>query len=189
LYQHRESRLEGVPMALVVRRELQVPIAATGADQERLSSYLALVDRPLSALLARERLIQEGPGLFHYRSRPFRVLQLEFVPSLSLAASWRDGQLAIESRGCQITGLGPWGRSLGFRLRAGLMAADRELRGWTDVGLNTGLVDHGAARQLAQVALEAVLDRIEARLGRGLRRDVVSWLASGTESSGKGGLN
>lgn len=174
-------------MALVVRRQLRVPIDAAAADQGRLATYLALVDRPLSALLARERLIQEGPGLFHYHSRPFRVLHLEFVPRLSLAAQWRDGQLAIESCGCQVEGLGPWGRSLGFSLRAGLAAAEGELRGWTDVVLHTRLVDHGGPRQLAQHALEAVLDRIEARLRRGLRRDVETWLESGTGAPEKAG--
>ncbi len=174
-------------MALVVRRELRVPIEAAAADQSRLATYLALVDRPLSALLARERLIREGPGLFHYRSRSFKVLQLEFVPTLSLAAQWRDGQLAIKSCACQVAGLGPWGRSLGFSLEAGLTAAEGELRGWTDVGLHTRLVEKGGARRLAQGALEAVLDRIEARLRRGLHRDVVIWLereGDGTEQAG-----
>jgi hypothetical protein len=187
LYQHRDPPLEAEPMALVVRRELRVPIEAAAADQSRLATYLALVDRPLSALLARERLIREGPGLFHYRSRSFKVLQLEFVPTLSLAAQWRDGQLAIKSCACQVAGLGPWGRSLGFSLEAGLTAAEGELRGWTDVGLHTRLVEKGGARRLAQGALEAVLDRIEARLRRGLHRDVVIWLereGDGTEQAG-----
>jgi hypothetical protein len=174
-------------MALVVRRELRVPIEAPEADQDHLASYLSLVDRPLSALLARERLIREGPGLFHYRSRPFRILHLEFVPSLSLAAQWRDGQLQIESSDCQVAGLGPWGRSLGFSLQAGLTAADRELCGWTDVGLHTRLVEKGGARRLAQAALEAVLDRIEARLRRGLHRDAVIWLERGGDGPKRAG--
>lgn len=170
------------PRSVVCRRQLLLPISATTASRERLATYLALVDRPLTSLLARERLSQEGPGRLTYRSNPHRILHLEVVPTLSLAARWREDRLEVKSTGCQLAGLGDWGGSVGFFLTASLQPAQGVVSGWAEVGLQSRMARFPGAHRLAQRALAHVLDRIERRLGRGFHNDVLSWLG-GTEDS------
>jgi hypothetical protein len=66
--------------------------------------------------------------------------------------------------------------SLGFSLEAVLGAKEESLGGWAEVGLRSRLMATGIGRKLGGLALEAVLDRIERRVGRGLRGDLGSWL-------------
>jgi len=175
------------PPALVRRRELSLPITAAGASRERLLAYLALEDRPLTALLARERLTTVAPGEFTYRSNPHQVLQWEVVPTLTLWAGWDGKQLEVRSTSCRLVGLGFGMDSVGFTLEAVLRAEDRGLRGWAEVGLHSRLVNSPIGRRLGALALEAVLDRIERRVGRGLRKDLGVWLGEGEDTSKAGG--
>jgi hypothetical protein len=169
--------LEPALMPVLVSRELSVPIGA-GVSEERLAIYLAQVERPLRSLLARERTTQVGPGLFHYRSRPFQLLHLQLEPSLNLAVHWQQRQLRIETQDCTVAGLPDWCRSPGFQLQATIIPARGELRGWTELGLHTRLLEQQGVRTLARAALQAALDRIERRLRRGLHRDLLVWLES-----------
>jgi len=167
------------PPALVRRRELSLPVTAAGASRERLLAYLALVDRPLTALLARERLTTVAPGEFTYRSNPHQVLQWEVVPTLTLRAGWDGEQLEVRSTSCRLVGLGFGMDSIGFTLQAALGAEDTGLGGWAEVGLHSRLVSNPIGRKVGTLALEAVLDRIERRVGRGLRKDLGAWLGGG----------
>lgn len=167
---------------MVCKRHLRLPIAASAASRDRLTTYLALVDRPLTSFLARERLSQEGPGRLIYRSNPQRVLHLEVVPTLSMAAEWTDGRLEVSSTGCRLAGLGAWGDNLGFRLRATLEPGESVIAGWAEVALQSRLLRLRGARRLAHRALEHVLDRIERRLERGFQKDVVAWMGVGEET-------
>jgi hypothetical protein len=165
--------------ALLRRRELSLPIAEPGACRERLLAYLALVDRPLTALLARERLTAVAPGEFTYRSNPHQVLQWQVVPTLTLRAEWEGDQLEVRSTSCRLVGLGFGMDSLGFTLEAVLGAEETGLGGWAQVGIHSRLVNSPVGRRLGTLALEAVLDRIERRMGRGLRKDLGAWLGGG----------
>ncbi len=176
----------GLP-AVVCRRHLLLPIAVPTASRERLATYLALVDRPLTSLLARERLSQEGPGRLTYRSNPHRLLHLQVVPTLALAACWHDDRLEVESTGCQLAGLGDWGQDVGFGLRATLEPAEGAVTGWAEVDLHSRLLRLRGTPRLARLALEQVLDRMERRLGRGFHRDVVAWLGPGGDRTEPGG--
>jgi hypothetical protein len=167
------------PPALLRRRELSLPITDPGASREQLLDYLALVDRPLTALLARERLTAVAPGEFTYRSNPHQVLQWQVVPTLTLRAEWEGEQLEVRSTSCRLVGLGFGMDSLGFTLEAVLGAEETGLGGWAEVGFHSRLVDSPIGRRLGTLALEAVLDRIERRVGRGLRKDVGAWLGGG----------
>jgi len=167
------------PPGLVRRRELSLPVTAAGASRERLLAYLALVDRPLTALLARERLTTVAPGAFTYRSNPHQVLQWQVVPTLTLRAEWEGKQLEVRSDSCRLVGLGIGMDSLGFTLKAVLGAEETGLGGWAEVGLHSRLVNSPIGRRLGTMALEAVLDRIERRVGRGLRNDLGAWLGGG----------
>ena len=167
------------PPALLRRRELSLPITAAGASRERLLAYLALVDRPLTALLARERLTVVAPGEFTYRSNPHQVLQWQVVPTLTLRAEWEGDQLEVRSTSCRLVGLGFGMDSLGFTLEAVLGAEETGLGGWAQVGIHSRLVNSPVGRRLGTLALEAVLDRIERRMGRGLRKDLGVWLGEG----------
>lgn len=176
------------PPAVLRRRSLRLPLATTApAQRERLEAYLALVDRPLTALLARERLHREAPGSFTYQSNPHAILRWQVVPTLSLVAEWGDDQLAVRSTRCRLAGVGAWGDGLGFGLQALLRAEGSGLAGWAEVGLHGRLAASPIARSLGSVALEAVLDRIERRVHRGLRNDLVAWLGEGGDSTSIGG--
>ncbi len=166
---------------MVCRRHLRLPITAPAASRDRLTAYLALVDRPLTSLLARERLSQEAPGRLVYRSNPHRLLHLEVVPTLSLAAQWDDTRLDVRSTGCRLAGLGTLGDTVGFSLRAALEPGESVVTGWAEVALQSRLVRFQGARRLAHLALEHVLDRMERRLERGFQKDVVAWLAGGAD--------
>ena len=141
---------------LLRRRELSLPIIAPGATQKGLLAYLALVERPVTALLARERLTVMTRGEFTYRSNP---------------------------TSCRLVGLPGEMASLGFSLEAVLGAKEASLGGWAEVGLRSRLMATAIGRHLGCLALEAVLDRIERRVGRGLRGDLGSWLEEAAESS------
>jgi hypothetical protein len=165
--------------APVIRgRRCRVDLGTPGVDRERLAEYLSEVDRPVASLLARERLSREGPGEFTYRSNPHRLWHLEIVPTLGLSAKWRNDRLELRSTCCRIAGLGDWDGSVGFTLQAELAAAEGALEGWAEVGLVSRLAAMVVARRLAGVVLEGVLDRIERRLHRGLRKDALAWLRS-----------
>ncbi|MEB3335303.1 MAG: DUF1997 domain-containing protein [Cyanobacteriota bacterium] len=169
----------GAPAGLPVvkrHRHLLVPITAAGASRERLEAYLGLVDRPLTALLARERLRRDAPGRFTYRSNPHRILQREVVPTLGLAARWEANRLEVRSTRCQLVGLGSWGEAMGFTLAASLAPREALLTGWAEVAIHSRMMSMGPAKGLAGLALESVLDRIERRLARGLHKDAVAWL-------------
>jgi hypothetical protein len=172
--------------ALLRRRDLSLPITAPGASQERLLAYLALVDRPLTALLARERLMAVAPGEFTYRSNPHQVLQWQVVPTLTLRAEWEGEQLEVRSTSCRLVGIGFGMDTVGFTLEAVLGAEERDLGGWAEVGLHSRLVNSPIGRRVGILALEAVLDRIERRVGRGLRKDLGVWLEEGEDTSRAG---
>jgi len=167
------------PPALLRRRELSLPITDLEASRERLLAYLALVDRPLTALLARERLTAVAPGEFTYRSNPHQVLQWQVVPTLTLRAEWEGDQLEVRSTSCRLVGLGFGMDSVGFTLEAVLGAEETGLGGWAQVRINSRLMKSPVGRRLGTLALEAVLDRIERRMGRGLRKDLGVWLGEG----------
>jgi hypothetical protein len=166
------------------RREFTLPISDPAASRRHLAEYLALVDRPVASLLARERLSQEGPGRFTYRSNPFRMLHLEVVPTLGLGARWQGGWLEVRSTNCQLIGLGGWEPSLDFRLEARLEPREGALGGWAEVGLVSKRGAMPGAGALMRWALDHVLDRIERRVMAGLHKDTVAWLAG----KGAGGV-
>jgi hypothetical protein len=162
---------------LVVRERpclLQVPEAR--ASSERVAAYLSSVDRPVGALLARDRLQSSAEGQFLYQSRPFRLLRFELVPTLEFSALWRDGELRIRSGDCRLVGLGRWERRLRFALSAHLRPRADGLEGVAQVSLALPPALPVWARALTGAALEQVLDRIEGRVGRGLRKDLLTWL-------------
>jgi len=165
--------------ALLRRRELSLPVTTAGGSQQRLRAYLALEERPMTALLARERLTAVAPGEFAYRSNPLQVLQWKVVPSLTLRADWDGERLKVRSTSCRLVGLGFGMDSLGFTLDAMLEAEETGLEGWAEVGLHSRLVATPFGRRLGTLALDAVLERIEQRVGRGLRKDLGAWLGGG----------
>jgi hypothetical protein len=120
-----------------------------------------------------------APGEFTYRSNPHQVLQWQVVPTLTLRGEWEGDQLEVRSTSCRLVGLGFGMDSIGFTLEAVLGAEERGLGGWAEVGLHSRLVGNPIGRKVGTLALEAVLDRIERRVGRGLRKDLGAWLGGG----------
>lgn len=172
----------GEPLQRTRRCHLLVP-EASGATPERIAAYLAQVDRPMAALLARDRLERLGDGRYLYRSRPFQLLHLALVPTLELEACWQESALRVVSGRARLEGLGRWEEALTFRLAARLAAepergseGDPGVSGEVEVALRLAPIVPGWGRALAGRALEQVLDRIERRLRRGLRQDLLTWL-------------
>jgi len=165
------------------RRFLSLPVIAPLASKEHLLSYLALVDRPLKAMLARDRLKPVAPGHFIYQSNPYQVLRWQVMPSLNLQAGWGGDQWEVRSTSCRLVGFWEGMGSLGFTLEAVLRAEEAGLAGWAEVGIHSRLVTTPIGRRLGSLALEAVLDRIERRVGRGLRRDVAAWLGEEADTT------
>jgi hypothetical protein len=165
---------------LIRRRRCVLALPEAAANPERLAAYLALVDRPVVALLARDRLQRLGGGRFVYRSRPFSLLRFALVPTLELQARWRDPWLEVESVSCRLVGLGRWEESLAFALAARLTAGPggepAAVVGEVQVSLRLAPAVPLWGRSLAGRALDQVVDRIERRLGRGLRKDLLTWV-------------
>jgi hypothetical protein len=147
-----------------------------GADRERLAAYLALVDRPMAALLARDRLEPLSPGRFLYRSRSSLFLGRELRPTLELQVSWDGERLQMASRRCRIAGLGRWEEVVRLVLSAELWPGPSCLEGEAAISLELPQVLTSLARPLIVGALDLALERIELRLQRGLRRDLLVWL-------------
>lgn len=162
----------------LLRRRRSIHLALERADYsaKTIGAYLALVDRPLVSLLARERLQQQGRGQFCYRSRPMRLLHRDLHPIIILFAEWVDPALQIRSTSCYLEGLGTWGEQLGIALAAELAPVPAGLGGWVEVGVSSRLMGWPQARQLANLALDVVLERMERRVQRGLRQDLGAWL-------------
>jgi hypothetical protein len=176
------------PPALRRRRELRLTISGSTDSRDHLTAYLAQVDRPLTALLARERLYPQNPGHFLYRSNPYQILRWQVAPTVALVATWHNNQLEVRSTRCFLAGAGEWGESLGFSLMAVLQGEPAGLSGWAEAGLNSHVVNSQIARGLAARAMEAVLDRIERRVQRGLRKDLETWLLQAGETATEGDL-
>jgi len=168
---------------LLRRRVINLAIPEPLASRELLQAYLALVDRPLTALLARERLKTVAPGQFTYRSNPYQALHWQVVPTLNLQAGWEADQLKVRSTSCRLVGLRDDMESIGITLEAVLTAEEAVLSGWAEVGLQSRLVANPIGRRVGTLVLETVLDRIERRVGRGLRRDLGAWLVQGANAS------
>lgn len=163
--------------ALVSRcRDCRLQLDVDGATQERLESYLALVDRPLTALLDQERLERVAPDTYRYRSNPIRLFHLNLVPTVLVQAGWDHNRLTLRSTECRIAGLAGWQGLLGFQLAAWLQAHPKALEGQARVSLVLRGSLPAWARSLAGRGLDQVLERIERRLERGLRKDLSRWL-------------
>lgn len=168
---------------LIRRRRCVLTLPGAAANPEKLAAYLALVDRPVVALLARDRLQRLGGGRFVYRSRPFSLLRFALVPTVELQARWRDPWLEVESVSCRLVGLGRWEESLAFALAArltaepgGAVGESAAVVGEVQVSLRLAPAVPLWGRSLAGRALDQVVDRIERRLGRGLRKDLLTWV-------------
>ena len=164
------------PSPVTRERQLLLPITAPRASREQLASYLSQVDRPVSALMARERIRREDSGVFLYESRSHRILHLEVKPTLLLSAGWDGERLEVRSLECRLVGLGEWQGAVTVSLESSLTAGEGTLLGWVQVSIVSRLAWLPGGRALARLVLEHVLDRLQRRLERGLHRDLLVWL-------------
>lgn len=163
-----------VPVVRSHRIVLALPEAR--ATPERLAAYLCRTDRPVMALLSRDRLERLEPGRYLYRSRPFRLLAFELTPTLALQATWRDSCLEISCDDCRLLGLGAWQKGVAFTMKASMRPAALALEGECRATLLTPASLPGWGRSLAGKAMEQVVKRIERRVHGGLRKDLLTWL-------------
>lgn len=172
-------------MRLEQQRRIQVPLdvpgvtpASTAGQLEALEAFLARPLRPLRGLLDPARL-QAAPGdRYLYRSRPYGVAGWTLQPQVTLEARWDGEQLHIRQLEARVDGLGDWQDRLDFGLVATIRpleaaVLEAEARVWAEVP--------AAAAPLAvpvlRLALQQLLDRLERRCQRGLRRRAEAWLS------------
>lgn len=183
-------------MRLEQQRRIQVPLdvpgvtpapgmspASTAGQLEALEAFLARPLRPLRGLLDPARL-QAAPGdRYLYRSRPYGVAGWTLQPQVTLEARWDGEQLHIRQLEARVDGLGDWQDRLDFglvaRIRpleaAVLEAAvlEAEALVWAEVPAAAAPL----AAPVLRLALQQLLDRLERRCQRGLRRRAEAWLS------------
>lgn len=188
-------------MRLEQQRTIRVPLEVASLagmpaawSEAQLRRFLSLPLRPLRGLLNPSRLLSVGGSRYTYQSRPYAVMGWTLQPQIMLSARWDGKCLAIEQLEARVNGLGEWQERLHF----GLSATIRPLLTTDDLqadaaGVNAQLeagalvwaeLPGSAAVLLAPVlplALQQLLDRLERRCQRGLRRRAEVWLDRLTE--------
>lgn len=161
-----------------------VCVELAGARPDQLAAFLSRPLRPLRGLLAAERLQESGADRFTYLSRPYGVAGWTLRPRVLLRAVWDGEALLIEQLESRVEGLGPWQERLQFGLEARLRPVDlaapaalqAEARVWAELPAAAVAV----AGPVLQLGLQQLLDRLERRCQRGLRRRAEAWLAKDT---------
>jgi hypothetical protein len=167
-------------MRLEQRRLCRVALQPS-ATARQLEAFLAKPLRPLRGLLDPQRLESAGDDRYTYTSRPYGVAGWTLQPRVVLRAVWRDGELLIEQLESRVEGLGAWQERLRFGLEARLrptptalesQALEAEALVWAELPAAAVAV----AGPVLQLALQQLLDRLERRCQRGLRRRAEAWL-------------
>jgi len=177
-------------MKLEQRRLCRVPLAMAATPAE-LDTFLAKPLRPLRGLLDPQRLEQVGDDRYTYLSRPYGVAGWTLQPRVLLRACNGEGELLIEQLESRVEGLGAWQERLRFGLEARLRsrpAANAEREG---MAVREGMAELEAealvwaelpaaavavAGPVLTLGLQQLLDRLERRCQRGLRRRAEAWL-------------
>jgi hypothetical protein len=149
-------------------------------DATCLRNYLALVDRPVKALLRPERTEVLGNGHYRYRSRPFSVGPYSVAPTILLNAAYRERELSIQClyRGSRST---PFGMSFDYAygLEARLTAAGWGLEARGNVWLESAVLSHAWAQPVGRWVMAELQQRLERRFQAGLGRDLTAWIGDG----------
>ncbi len=156
----------------------------------QLEAFLAKPIRPLRGLLSSERLSHPEPLIYAYNSRPYKFARFTIQPQVRLRAEFVDQALELEQLSCVVQGLGAWQSHLHLGLRATIRAIgpDSAVTPSGTLELPGALLQAEAtawgmlpvsARPLApllRLALSQLLDRMERRCHKGLRRRTEAWL-------------
>lgn len=156
----------------------------------QLEAFLARPVRPLRGLLSAERLSNPAPLIYVYNSRPYRLARWTIQPQVRLKAEFVDQALQLQQLSCWVEGLGAWQSQLDLGLSAtiraiSLTSVDTLAGPGAEAGaqLEAEAIAWGvlpaSARPLAPVlrlALSQLLDRMERRCHKGLRRRAEAWL-------------
>ena len=172
-------------MRLEQCRCCNVPLALP-ARADQLQAFLQKPLRPLRGLLDPERLQAAGGDHYRYLSRPYGVACWTLQPRVLLRAVWDGQELLIEQLESRVEGLGLWQERLQFGLEARLRPAvatagpeacsqlETEARVWAELPAAAVAV----AGPVLQLGLQQLLDRLERRCQRGLRRRAEAWLGN-----------
>jgi hypothetical protein len=158
------------------------------ASPERLAVFLSRPIRPLRGLLHPDRLYQAGPHRYDYVSRPYGVAGRTLQPHVRLEARWQEGVLHLRQLESRVEGLGEWQGRLQFGLEAWLRPSEMEpgtektgaeleaeALVWADLPAAAAMV----AGPVLHLGMEQLLDRMERRCQKGLRRRAEAWLGRG----------
>lgn len=176
-------------MKLEQKRLCQValihPTRTNACCIEQLNAFLSRPLRPLRGLLDPARLQPIAGDCYTYLSSPYGVAGWTLRPRVTLRARWTGHELHIEQVESRVDGLGSWQDQLRFGLEAWLRPVALVEAGVDGVGLEAeslvwAELPAGAlvmAGPLLNLGLQQLLDRLERRCQRGLRRRAEAWLA------------
>jgi hypothetical protein len=162
---------------LIRERHCRLDLDCSDVSKLALARYLSTVDRVISAMLARDRLDSLGDGRFSYNSNSFNVLGFEIRAVVKLSANWKGQCLQICCEGCGVDGPIGLNRELDFQLEAEIRPGPFLLIADVWVGIPWQQDRWLGSRSIVQRVLDLVLDRIERRFRRGLRKDVMAWIS------------
>lgn len=172
-------------MRLEQRRRIQVPLEPSlAADKgEQLQTFLARPLRPLRGLLDPARLRAAADQRYLYRSRPYAVAGWTLQPQVTLEALWDGERLTIRQLEARVEGLGEWQERLQFGLEASIWPREAGLEAEARVWAELPAAAAPLAAPVLRLALLQLLDRLERRCQRGLRRRAEAWLSRSAQAS------
>ena len=182
-----------MPFASLAEGTHHCQVDCPGVDRAVLSRYLEVEERPVAALLNRQKMTLQAPGRFLYRSRPFRLLRYEVRPEIQFDAFWSKDALEISFNHCRIEGLGAIEQAIRFECEASLRPVEEGIHAvaWASVLMEdshpVAVVPRQLRKSLAEQALQRVFRRLERRCQGGLRRSLQRWAGS-SGCSGRGSV-
>ena len=168
-------------MALAFSASQELQLSVAGAT-ERLTAYLADEARVVQALLDPSQLQQLSPGHWRYSVTRLQVFQLQIQPVVELRCLLEPGAITLESRDCQLEGLGvvdDFQLTLCSRLRA----AAHGLEGEASLGVQVSqppllkLIPAKVLEATGRSLLAGILLGIKTRVGQQLVGDFHDWCA------------
>ena len=167
---------QGLPTRLVLRFLSVAPVAEGPFSDSAFSHYLRLVDRPVKAMLKKDRTEFLGNGIYLYRSREFRLLNWRIAPILQLKASSTEDGLALVSSHSSVIALNPrWSLPYGYGFEVVLKSCSSGIGAEGEIWIEASSLHQPWMQKLGRHALIALKARLENRFKQGLSKDASIW--------------
>jgi hypothetical protein len=164
------------PARLSLRFISLAPVAEGPFADNAFRHYLRLVDRPVKAMLSKERSEFLGAGMYLYRSREFKIFNYGFAPILRLKASVIEDGLALMSRHSSMIKINSrWSLFYGYGFEAFLKSCSTGICAEGEIWIESSSLHQPWIQKLGRHALIALKARLEKRFMGGLSKDARIW--------------